>query len=124
MNLARTLLSLLVATLLASVAFAQNDINSLKERLRARLPEVDALKLASKVGENNQGFLEAREELAEDEAKTVDAENTDRRALYGIIAERANVTIADVGVQRAEQIRKGSATGIWLQAADGTWFKK
>jgi uncharacterized protein YdbL (DUF1318 family) len=54
----------------------------------------------------------------------MNAENNDRRALYGILASRLGLTIAVVGESRAEALRQNSAAGVWLQAADGSWYRK
>lgn len=125
MRFARILFScLIVAMFGAAFASAQDDENAVKERIRARVPQVDALKLAKVVGENNKGFLEQRGALAPDQTQVMNAENADRRALYQILATRLGLTVAVVGGQRAEQIRNNSAPGVQLQAADGSWYAK
>lgn len=124
MKLARIFLLSLLAAFFAVPAFSQDDENAIKARLAARVPEVDALKVAGLVGENKSGLLEQRGPLAAPQTEVMNAENTDRRALYNIIASRVGLTANVVGEQRAESIRKNSAAGIWLQAPDGSWFKK
>jgi len=100
------------------------DQAAIHGRIKARVAQVDQLKLAQLAGENNKGLLEQKGQLSPEQTELMNAENTDRRALYNIIATRNGVTIGVVGAQRAEQIRNNSAAGIWLQAADGTWYKK
>lgn len=124
MKTARILLALLIASLLGTAVFAQDDENAVKERIKTRVPQVDALKIAGTVGENSKGFLEPRAALAPEQTQLVNVENNDRRALYNFIAEKLRLTVADVGAKRAEQIRNNAAAGVWLQAADGTWYKK
>ena len=92
--------------------------------MKARVAQIDQLKLQQLVGENNKGFLEQRGQLAAEQTEVMNAENQDRRALYNLIASRTGTTVAVVGSQRAEQIRNNSAAGVWLQAADGNWYKK
>jgi uncharacterized protein len=126
MKLARIFLFALTAALVAApvTVVAQEDQGAITERIKGRVAQVDQLKLAQLVGENNKGFLEQRGQLSAEQTQVMNAENTDRRALYNIIATRNGVTVAVVGTQRAEQLRNNSAAGVWLQAADGSWYKK
>jgi uncharacterized protein len=125
MKFARILLFVCISALMGpSFVFAQEDQAAITGRIKARVAQVDQLKVALLVGENNKGFLEQRGQLAAAQTEVMNAENNDRRALYNIIATRNGVTVAVVGSQRAEQIRNNSAAGVWLQAADGSWYKK
>jgi uncharacterized protein YdbL (DUF1318 family) len=125
MKLTRVFLFVWIASLLGlTAAVGQEDQAAIAGRIKARVAQVDELKIAQLVGENNLGFLEQRGQLSPEQTQVMNAENTDRRALYNIIATRNGVTVNVVGSQRAEQIRNNSAAGIWLQAADGTWYKK
>lgn len=125
MKTARLLLFVWFAALLGSAAaFAQDDQAALIGRMKSRVGSIDHLKLQLLVGENNKGFLEQRGQISPEQTELMNAENTDRRALYGIIASRNGVTVAVVGSQRAEQLRNNSAAGVWLQASDGSWYKK
>ena len=107
----------------ASVLSAQSA-ESIKAQMRERLPEIDALKLSGVVGENNQGYLEERGRLRPSQKKLVAEENADRRVLYRIVARNTDVSVEEVGVQRAIQIRENSAEGIWLQKPNGEWYRK
>lgn len=93
-------------------------------RMKERLAEIDSLKLAEKLGENNNGLLEPRGSLAGDERKLVQAQNEDREALYEYIANQNNTSVSVVAKQRAVQIAKQSKPGIWLQKPNGEWYKK
>lgn len=125
MNLARLLFTVFIVSLLGALSStAQDDENSVKLRLRERVAQVDALKVAKLVGENNKGFLEQRGTLAPEQLQLMNAENSDRRTLYSILATRLGLTVAVVGSQRAEQIRNNSARGVQLQASDGSWYEK
>lgn len=125
MKLTRVFLFVWMSALLGlTAAVAQEDQAAITGRIKARVAQVDELKLAQLAGENNKGFLEQKGQLSPEQTQVMNAENTDRRALYNIIATRNGVTVAVVGAQRAEQIRNTSAAGIWLQAADGSWYKK
>lgn len=118
------LLALLFA-LAPSYAAAQSaDEDAIKQRIIERVDQIDALKLAGKVGENNVGLLEQRAMLAPAETQLMNAENADRRALYTLVGQRLGLTATVVGQGRAAELRRRSAPGVWLQAADGTWSRK
>jgi uncharacterized protein YdbL (DUF1318 family) len=102
----------------------QSDEAIIKERIIQRVETVDALKLSGKAGENNLGFLEQRARLSPEEDRVVEQENTDRRALYAIIAKRLGIQIGLVGKGRAGELRENSAKGVWLQNEAGKWFQK
>lgn len=89
-----------------------------------RLPRIASLLKAGAVGENNGGYLEAREELTESEQKLVEAENRDRKIVYGMIAESTRATIEEVAKQRAAKIHQQAGEGVWLEAPNGTWYRK
>lgn len=124
MHLARIAILFLLAAVFGAPAFAQDDQAAIQERMKGRIAQVDELKLAGSVGENNKGFLEQRAALAPEKSALLQAENSDRRALYTILAGRLGLSVAVVGEQRAANLRERSASGVWLQGADGAWFKK
>ena len=107
--------------LLGSVALA--DGNSIKERMRKRLPVLMGMKNQSLIGENNRGFLEYRSSNRPNQ-QVVNAENADRRQVYQMIAKKTGSTPEVVGKQRAAQIADRAPKGHWLQAPDGKWYRK
>jgi uncharacterized protein YdbL (DUF1318 family) len=117
------LLSFLVA-LPALTAAQESSPDALRKRMEANLPKIDALKKAGKVGENNRGYLEARESLGADDKALVKVENADRKAVYELLSERAKASLEQTERARAELIRRRSAAGVWLQDAAGKWYKK
>jgi len=117
-------LTFFLVALATALPLMGQSLTEVQERMRERLPAVDSLKLEAVVGENNQGYLEARAELDIDRARLVSEENADRRQLYQVAARRAGVTLAEVEVMRAKQIRERSPKGIWLQSAEGEWYQK
>lgn len=118
------LLFTLAFSFLPTASYAQDDEAAIKQRLIERVDAIDALKLAGKVGENNKGLLEQRSMLNPSETSLMNAENADRRALYTVVGQRLGLTSTVVGQGRADELRKKSAPGVWLQAADGSWYKK
>lgn len=94
------------------------------ERIRDRLPAIDELKASGQIGEAADGYLAAREALDMLARDLLEAENRDRRALYGEIAARTGQTSESVGVQRALRVFEMSAPGVWLKGPDGQWYQK
>jgi len=120
--------SLLLGTcllgLVLPVAANPASQQAIEARMEARLPAIAALKRDGKVGENNRGYLEARTALAGAEQEVLTADTADRRAIYQLVAERTGETLDSVGAQRAILIARRSPPGVWLQAPDGTWYRR
>jgi len=114
-----TVICFIMGILFHIPAFAQD----IKERMKSRVPVINALKAKGIVGENNKGFLEFRG--AQEKADVISAENADRAAVYAAIAAQQNTTPDLVGKRRAIQIRSEVAgPGEWLQDDSGNWYKK
>lgn len=98
----------LAATLPVSVN-AQDD--DMKARFRERKPQLDALKAAGAVAENDQGFVVCVKKGDKKAESLVDAENADRSLLYESIAKATGSNSKTVGQRRAKQIKeKGAAS--------------
>ena len=115
------IISLLIASSLAASAASLGQV---KSAMKARQPAIQSLWAEAKIGENNQGFVEARADLSGKEQKLVQAENADRKIVYQAIARSTQATAEQVGVQRAVQISKRASRGLWLQDAEGKWYRK
>lgn len=106
-------------TLLAQTAWAE----SIKQRMKARLPVIAELKQNGIVGENNRGYLsyvgsvKARPEV-------VNSENRDRKTVYTRIAEQHNTKLEVVERNRADQLARRAAPGTYVQESSGKWIKK
>jgi uncharacterized protein YdbL (DUF1318 family) len=109
----------LTSTLLAGNALAA----SLKERMKARLPQIIQLKAEGLIGENNRGYLELRNQNTT-AAALISAENQDRQTVYNAIAQQQHANPEIVGQRRAAQIAARAVTGTWLQNGNGEWYKK
>ena len=96
----------------------------IKNRIAERLPVINKLKEALVIGEDNKGYLAVKGKISEADKKIVDAENADRKKIYKMLAEKTKVSVEKVQSRRAEQIARKSKKGIWLQKADGIWYKK
>jgi uncharacterized protein YdbL (DUF1318 family) len=116
-----TTLMLLHFGLLFSGSFASSE--SLKARMKARLPVIVELKGKGIVGENAKGYLQFVGEIKEKE-DIVEAENNDRMKVYAAIADQQGTTAEIVGKRRALQIAKKAKAGEWLQDQSGNWYQK
>lgn len=116
---AATFICLLIVLGLVGQGLAQG----VKERMKARLPEIVALKSSGLIGENNQGLLEFIGKANEKQA-LVAAENSDRQQIYAAIAQQQGTTAQLVGQRRASQIAEKAGTGEWLQDGNGNWYPK
>lgn len=116
--------SILLAVLALFTFVSGALADDLKTRMAARLPAMDGLRAAGKVGENNLGFLTARTKLADKEKSLLTAENADRKSVYAMIAKRTGESATVVGRKRAARIRKLSKPGIWLQDEKKKWYRK
>ncbi len=96
---------------------------SLKERMAARIPEINDLKDRGLIGENNAGLLEYRTSQKPSQAM-IQEENNDRQTVYAAIAKKEGATPLLVGQRRAKMIAENGKKGQWFQAADGTWYQK
>jgi uncharacterized protein YdbL (DUF1318 family) len=112
----------LLAALPAST-WAQS-VQDATQRVKERLPQVDALKGSGEAGEDAAGYLAQRVELGPRQAAIVEAENADRRIIYAAVAARTGQSAEEVGRQRALRIAELARPGVWLQRPDGEWYRK
>jgi hypothetical protein len=111
--------------LFGSVAVnAAEDLGAVKARMEQRIAPLNAMKARGVVGENNQGFLEARGNATAADQNVIAAENADRRTVYAAIAAKTGASPATVGKQRAQQIASIALAGHWIQDPNGTWRQK
>ena len=120
--------SVILSILLFAMFFLSTNVfaesaKDLKDRMKARLPEINQLKTSGLIGEGNDGLL-GFVGGASDNAAIVNAENNDRRKVYGAIAKQQGATPEVVGNRRALQISQKAKPGTWLQDSKGAWYKK
>jgi len=96
----------------------------LRARMKQRQPQIDQFKASGALGENNLGFLEVRDGSQAGAAELAAAANADRKTIYKNIAAKQNVSAEEVAKARAQQIAQKSASGVWIQDAQGAWAKK
>jgi uncharacterized protein len=122
MNLSRSFFAFVIIScflLVASVAHSA----SIKERMAARIPEINALKDSGLIGENNMGFLEYRT-AEKPKNEMIAAENKDRDTVYQAIAKSQGASAVLVSQSRAKMIAKNGQSGHWYQKPDGSWYQK
>jgi len=95
----------------------------LQDRMKARLPEIVALKSKGIIGENSRGYLEFVGKSREG-ADIVAAENADRKVLYQAIAQKTGTTVEKVGRRAALKWKKNLGPGEYFKNEDGSWMKK
>lgn len=105
-------------------AIQAQDLGQIRNRMAERLPTLDDLKEEGLVGENNSGLLTVRGSISPEQNKMVSEENKDRMTVYQAIAKQTGQPVGNVQKQRAAQLAKTSAPGVWLQDAKGTWYRK
>jgi uncharacterized protein YdbL (DUF1318 family) len=111
-----------IFAILAVCAFGQSK-SEIQQRMRERLPQLDALKAKEVVGENNRGLVEVRGAGDASASGVVAEENRDREAVYALIAKETGATPENVGKARAKDIAARSR-GVWVQDESGRWAKK
>ena len=116
-----TAVSLIIISFLFVNASAFGE--SIKARMKARLPAILALKDKGIVGEDKNGFLQFVGQKKEKE-DLIAAENVDRKKVYSHIAKQQGTTAQLVGERRALQIAKKAKPGTWLQDQSGKWYQK
>ena len=124
MNRKKLPLMMALVTLMGVLLLSANSLSAgIKDRMKARIPEIKALKEKGAIGENNKGYLEA---IGKNGAKSgvVAAENKDRKKVYEAIAKKQGVSAAAVGKRRAMQIAEKANPGEWLQGKNGKWYQK
>jgi uncharacterized protein YdbL (DUF1318 family) len=100
------------------------DLNAIKAAMLARKPTVDALLAKQTVGENNRGFVEALKAVPAPDGAVIEAENSDRKAVYEAIAKKTGAQPQAVGQQRAAEIVAKAAPGTMIQSPKGNWVAK
>jgi len=111
------------ALVLTIVFSATVFASQLQDRMKARLPEIVALKSKGVIGENHKGYLEFVGKSREG-AEIVEAENADRAALYTAVAKKTGATVEQVGSRAALKWKENLAAGEYFKNPDGNWIQK
>jgi uncharacterized protein len=98
--------------------------SELRERMSQRYPRLQELREKGDVGETYRGYVEAVEDVSSELEELIAAENADRRALYGIIAEDAGTTAEAVGRINAKRILDDADGELYYKTQEGVWVQK
>lgn len=115
----------ILALAIASPAHAAKK-DDLQKRFKDRLAQIDQLKADGKLGETWEGWVETVDnaKLTEKQQKVVDAENADRKELYGILADEQKTTAEKVGQINGARNYKNLQKGEWFKPKNGKWIQK
>ncbi len=117
-------LCLVLLILCATVVSAwSSDANAIKLRMKARLPDIVALKAQGIVGEGNTGYLGFVTQNRKGQ-NLVNQENADRKRIYNAIAKQQKVSVDLVEKRRAIQLAQQAKPGEYIQKSDGGWQRK
>jgi len=118
--------SIITAAIMIFIGMTSLGIHAegIKARLAKRLPTINKLKADGSIGENNKAYLEARKELSNENKTVVQAENSDRKKIYAMLAKKTGQKIEIIESRRALSIAQKTKKGYWLQKEDGTWYQK
>lgn len=106
---------------------ADPNSSDVRERRRARRDQIKAFKSAQLLGENNKGLLEVRTEngkVTDQVRKVMEAENSDRRLVFEVVAQKQNSTPEFVAQRWAARMAERAPSGVWIQTAGGDWQVK
>jgi len=125
MNRNQHIISAIGGIALALILFVSGaaSASALQDRMKARLPEIVALKSKGVIGETYQGYLDFVGQSREG-ADMVAAENADRKALYTAVAQKTGASVDQVGSRAALKWKENLGPGEFFKNADGTWIKK
>lgn len=119
-----TLLAACTALLLPTISYA-DEMSDLQAKFKARFPKLAELRDAGTVGETWDGWVEVIKGGGEKSvAEIVAAENTDRKALYALLAAKQKTTPELVGERNGLRIFKAAAPDHLLKPKDGAWTAK
>jgi uncharacterized protein YdbL (DUF1318 family) len=101
----------------------------LAEAQRQRLPALQQWMARGCIGENNQGFVEARpgQGCGGDVARIIGDENRDRQAVVDALMRENSIPASDaprIKASFARVYRNRAGAGEWIQTDGGNWAKK
>jgi uncharacterized protein len=105
------------------------ELRRLTESQNRRLGELHQWVARGCIGENNQGFVEARpgQGCGGDVARLIGDENRDRQAIIDTFMRQNHVAPPELGRVKAsfaKAYRDRAAGGQWIQTDRGDWVKK
>ena len=126
-RITRLMLTILVLAAATEVSVAVETEAAIKKKFEARHKALLKFKTAGKIGETAKGYVEPLEPSFAREPKVkslVDAENADRKTLYGLLARKQKASVGEVARQNAILKFKKAGTEEFFKGKDGVWRKK
>ncbi|MCR4438615.1 MAG: DUF1318 domain-containing protein [bacterium] len=120
----------------AQMATEKKEVLDAVQNRKFNKDDIDEFKRDGALGENNQGFLELRRlpRLDQDPeyrslvVRIMNEENRDRKIIYDRVLElnpnAGRAGTAAVYAVFAKMNSEESVPGTWVQAEDGTWYRK
>ncbi|MBC7186716.1 MAG: DUF1318 domain-containing protein [Calditrichaeota bacterium] len=120
----------------AQMATEKKEVLDAVQNRKFNKDDIDEFKRDGALGENNQGFLELRPSSRLDQdaeyrtlvVRIMNEENRDRKIIYDRVLElnpnAGRAGSAAVYAVFAKMNIEESAPGTWVQAEDGTWYRK
>ena len=102
------------------------EVQQALDNRKARYDEIQALKSAGRIGEDNRGYVRALNE-PETAVPAVAAENNDRQAIYSAIVNQNG--LGPEGMRQVEAVfgevqREKTRPGDFIQLPSGGWVRK
>ena len=118
--------ALLAVLVLAAPTHAQADKRELQQRFKDRYPRLLKAQDAGKVGETWTGLVgEVRKGDADDDLRRlIDNENSDRRALYRLLAKEQDTTEEKVAERARLRKYERAAPAHFVQSRSLEWVRK
>ena len=112
----------------ALVLVADGGNEQLIQQMAARHPQIEAMLNEHLAGESHTGLLVPKAALSSSQQSLLDAENTDRTALYRLEASKKNLAVDQVALgyymARLEHVDKGNWVERFNKSAGGwEWFQ-
>lgn len=125
MRISSILLGIVMTLAFSAGAALAADKAELRKRSEERYPALRAAKAEGKIGETDEGMVEAVKggKLDGELRDLVDEENRDRRELYEILAKETKTDESLVARRAAARNMDRAGKGEWIKR-DGKWQQK
>jgi uncharacterized protein YdbL (DUF1318 family) len=118
-------ISILLTILFLCASNAMGDeLQDIRKSIADRVPQVKELWASKQVGEANNGYMKVIGSITPEQAKIVQAENSDRKTMYVLVSQRFGDSLELVGKASAQRIQAQAPAGTMIQTANGAWVAK
>jgi uncharacterized protein YdbL (DUF1318 family) len=122
----RTILVLVASLAALAAGSPDEELGQLRARAEKRYPLLQQLKTTGSIGETYLGYLALPPNSdADDKARALMAdENTDRKQVYALLAEKEQTTPEKVAERAAKRNFARAKSGEYLLFPNGQWQRK